>query len=561
MAMVPSPSPSPAPAFHHNPLLDNATHIRLLEVVDINHSEEINVKCKLTAWPVDSAPSYHAISYTWGDPDLTTTIIVNDQQMKVRQNCEYVLKQAHWHGGSSRYYWIDAICIDQGNLEEKGSQVVMMGGIYRKAAHVLACVGRHADDSDFLYGTLAAHEKTWVSISTAVVEFTEWWEDERVTLMIQRMRRALGPPNIRRLLRAMGALARRPYFSRLWILQELYHGSAVSFLCGGDHIPCSLLLRLFRLRHCWSFWFPYSLDDCFGPEGKSGPGSLCLSNTDMILLVARQSPIGSKTLVTLSRNAARLLCEDPRDKVYGIVSMVDWASFDVDPIIPDYTKTAFVVAMDFLQKLAEFQMRSTPGFDGNLLHTGMIMVRNLALTAESDGLCGAIKARQEPLLLGKEEQLPPIGSNGPSVRVKQEYCWGGQISQQDIDDSFQALFRSDPTGGDDSKVLLPRHTQPDDWLLRVDRHLGLVAREGLQGKYSIIGKAIIDTDKYPWHGDKPFHIFIDVEDVVVLFGVRPENEDFASQSDTWRREYVDTRVCRAPESSYAILDDELPGIQ
>ncbi|ROW01127.1 hypothetical protein VSDG_02830 [Cytospora chrysosperma] len=400
--MASSPTPQYSSEFRHDPLPDSATHIRLLEVLDTSHhpkddedddkddDDHASVRCRLTAWPVDSAPPYHAISYTWGDPDLAARVTVNGRRMEVRQNCEYVLRQARWHGGgggssgsASRYYWVDAICIDQGNLEEKGRQVAMMGGIYRRAAGVLACVGGHADDSDFLYEMLAAHESTWVSIATAVMEFTEWWEDDRVTLLIQRMRQALGAEGTRRLLRAMGAFSRRPYFSRLWILQELYHGSAVGFLCGRDNMPCALLLQLFRLRHCWSFWSPYSLDDCLGPEGDgAGPGRLCLSNADMLLLVARQSPIGSKTLVALSRSAARLRCEDPRDRVYGIVSMVDWASAGVAPIVPDYTRAAFGVALDFLRKLAEFQLRRAPGFDGDLLHAGLAMVRNLALTAE-----------------------------------------------------------------------------------------------------------------------------------------------------------------------------------
>lgn len=68
-------------------------------------------------------------------------------------NCEFVLRQAHWHG-QCRYYWVDAICIDQSNLDEKSKQVVIMANIYKRAAHVLAYVGDHADDSLFLCTTL-----------------------------------------------------------------------------------------------------------------------------------------------------------------------------------------------------------------------------------------------------------------------------------------------------------------------------------------------------------------------------------------------------------------------
>lgn len=79
--MAPSPSPQYSSEFRHDPLPDSATHIRLLEVLDTSHhpndddddddkddDDHASVRCRLTAWPVDSAPPYHAISYTWGDP-------------------------------------------------------------------------------------------------------------------------------------------------------------------------------------------------------------------------------------------------------------------------------------------------------------------------------------------------------------------------------------------------------------------------------------------------------------------------------------------------------------
>ncbi|KAH8194009.1 hypothetical protein TruAng_011824 [Truncatella angustata] len=114
-------------------------YIRLLEIKEIGFSDTTGISCELTLWPLDpkDRPKYHAISYTWGDPKFTTYLRINGKKFQVRQNCEYALRQAHSHGGS-RYYWLDAICIDQNDTTEKGHQVAMMGDIYRNAAHVLA---------------------------------------------------------------------------------------------------------------------------------------------------------------------------------------------------------------------------------------------------------------------------------------------------------------------------------------------------------------------------------------------------------------------------------------
>ncbi|KAF2826042.1 hypothetical protein CC86DRAFT_293750, partial [Ophiobolus disseminans] len=124
--------------FKHEPLRDSTTHIRLLEIIAGTLGE--TVTCQLTEWPIESAPSYYALSYTWGNPAATTYITVNKQAFSVRVNCEYALQQA-FASMACKYYWIDAVCIDQTSRQEKNHQVAMMGKLYRKAAHVFACVG------------------------------------------------------------------------------------------------------------------------------------------------------------------------------------------------------------------------------------------------------------------------------------------------------------------------------------------------------------------------------------------------------------------------------------
>ncbi|ROW18141.1 hypothetical protein VPNG_00172 [Cytospora leucostoma] len=133
-----------APTFSYEALPDAGSYIRLLAIVDYDEARPIPVHCELTTWPISEVPKYHAVSYTWGDPGHTTTILVNGQRMQVRQNCEYTLKQSTWYGGDfrRRFYWVDAICINQDSSEEKGPQVSLMGQIYVNAERVLACVGK-----------------------------------------------------------------------------------------------------------------------------------------------------------------------------------------------------------------------------------------------------------------------------------------------------------------------------------------------------------------------------------------------------------------------------------
>lgn len=114
--------------FRHSSLPDPSSCIRLLEVLDIvaddDNNTKFNIKCEISPWPVESCPPYIAISYTWGNPALLTFITINGRQMQVRHNCEYVLRQAwSYSGGDRLYIWVDAICIDQKNIEEKSDQI------------------------------------------------------------------------------------------------------------------------------------------------------------------------------------------------------------------------------------------------------------------------------------------------------------------------------------------------------------------------------------------------------------------------------------------------------
>lgn len=92
-------------------------------------------------------PKFEALSYEWGDPDKPRhEIIVNGQPFKVWENLFYALKYIRPvplrdNHVNSRILWIDAICINQDDIDERNHQVGMMGDIYRKADKVPVWLG------------------------------------------------------------------------------------------------------------------------------------------------------------------------------------------------------------------------------------------------------------------------------------------------------------------------------------------------------------------------------------------------------------------------------------
>lgn len=138
--------------FKHSPLPNPDLYIRLVELEASDTADGV-IKCNLTTWLSSETPAYQAISYTWGDADSNTHIIINGDKFRVRVNCDYALRQARWHGGS-QYFWIDSICINQTDVPERNRQVARMDRVFRNAVNVLACVGPHSDNSEILMSFL-----------------------------------------------------------------------------------------------------------------------------------------------------------------------------------------------------------------------------------------------------------------------------------------------------------------------------------------------------------------------------------------------------------------------
>lgn len=119
-------------------LPDPTTHIRLLNIKRGQLAD--GIICSLSSFSLLEAPLYAAISYTWGESVLTHTITVDGSPVSIRENCHSALWQVRelkrWTHQRSAYIWIDSICINQDDLPEKGSQVQLMGRIFKQAYRV-----------------------------------------------------------------------------------------------------------------------------------------------------------------------------------------------------------------------------------------------------------------------------------------------------------------------------------------------------------------------------------------------------------------------------------------
>jgi len=137
--------------------LDATIHeIRLLRLHPSNDDE--CVSCSLTRTSLQTgngdAQSFNALSYAWGDPNIKTRIRIDGFDAMVTTNLESALRRLRTYRPQvvqDLPLWVDALCINQQDLEERNQQVSMMGNIFRAAERVLVWLGESDDMSDLAF--------------------------------------------------------------------------------------------------------------------------------------------------------------------------------------------------------------------------------------------------------------------------------------------------------------------------------------------------------------------------------------------------------------------------
>jgi hypothetical protein len=152
--------------FVHEPLSNPQREIRLVQVEPPDKDQDDSeIYCTISAHQFkpyaykDPPPvPYIAISYIWGDTSKKRGIWINKKRLNIGHNSWLAIWQARLHCPQQPLrLWIDVLSIDQANDNEKSVQVSLMGDIFKAAKCVLASVGVHGGDSEFLVQEVLAH--------------------------------------------------------------------------------------------------------------------------------------------------------------------------------------------------------------------------------------------------------------------------------------------------------------------------------------------------------------------------------------------------------------------
>lgn len=137
------PSSQPPPLYS---LLDSqAAQIRILDLLPGRWDEPLSGVLRVVS--LNANPTYEAISYTWGlSTEHNTISISKTHDVPITDNLFRALKRLRQQLGKRRL-WIDALCIDQKNKQERAQQVSMMGAVYKQAKAVLLWLGEYPNPS------------------------------------------------------------------------------------------------------------------------------------------------------------------------------------------------------------------------------------------------------------------------------------------------------------------------------------------------------------------------------------------------------------------------------
>ncbi|KAG5818079.1 hypothetical protein H9Q74_010235 [Fusarium xylarioides] len=318
------------------------TQIRLLHLLPAKNDDN-PIECRLQVVAFEENPVYEALSYCWGDNSKLQGIKCNNEAFQVTESLFCALQHLR-NEHTERILWIDAICINQEDLEERQAQVKLMKHIYTKSERVVIWLGPDpaSDGVNHLCEMLqtipnlpgpqlSKRERTFFEMN--VFDADRWHQDEDTVsskVPDQIKKDFVIPQEAKK-----GAIAvlTRPWWSRTWTVQEMVLAPSAIIMCGHLAAPASDVRRACAdvLMHAVSDAFDTGDDDdllSFGDLFDDPNGTLYMARMRTHPSVSAKMELGK-----LLRFLRWLKAKDPRDKVYGSLGIAA-STFG---IVPDYT--------------------------------------------------------------------------------------------------------------------------------------------------------------------------------------------------------------------------------
>lgn len=267
--------------------LESPSTIRLLKILPDLVNDRI--ACTLQHVDTDEFPetTYSALSYCFGDPTHTRTVYLGDagddpalpvrlHELGLHENLWGFLDQMHHQmkqtGEAAFFLWTDFLCLDQLNEEELSEQVSRMGKIYSSATRTISWLGRPQRPSSA--GTPSSGTATGtgsVDLKEAQMDWIAKWVADKQELIDRYDLRSLTwldndtsglaklgisnvssfRPLVGRAFISMANILGLPYWTRVWIVQEVALAKRVDLMFGSKIVDSAQFVLLYKAYSCY----------------------------------------------------------------------------------------------------------------------------------------------------------------------------------------------------------------------------------------------------------------------------------------------------------------------
>jgi hypothetical protein len=306
---------------------------------------------------VDNPPPYLAVSYVWGDSRPKRRLPGGFPLTK--SVCE-ILSHISAEYERPLHVWIDALCIDQENLEEKRVQIPLMRDIFRKAIQIIAWVPDRPR-GNFFAGT-RRHD-----LFTAADRITSYAKEKykREGFNMLKVKPEVrgcqcSRDQGRELLFTYGRLFDQMWFQRIWVFQEVVCGSCIVIICKIGTEAREILwddLYLFLVDNNL-----LQLDDDFGTGNQVyGSANVCSMAGRRYLqqLHGHESALTTPLQTLLIEASWAFEATDPRDKIYALLGLSNDFQFqDLKPAYAESLESLFTEVATLLLASEKSKARS-----------------------------------------------------------------------------------------------------------------------------------------------------------------------------------------------------------
>ncbi|KAI4236728.1 MAG: hypothetical protein L6R40_006072 [Gallowayella cf. fulva] len=331
-----------------------AATFKLLRILPPTLSPNKAITCDLlTEVPLETAPEYEALSYTWGtttqDQPVNLRTISSQSPSAPAPKTEIVYVTKHLYAAFlrlqlpslPRLLWIDQLCIDQSNVVERNAQVKLMVDIYRRAERTVVWLG----DASILDQDKDAIIDAADRMNFRPVEREYSTPEDQIILKQLIGFRTHGKPYDlgQRRRRVLAELLNRSWFTRAWVFQEVVVAKKGIVFCGPLEMDMDVFINLLD-----------GVCDLDLQEVGEAASIMHSSRGYKPMFAIRETRFESRNglssskksqwLSTLWQAMGNLNATNPRDKVYAFLAFAD--SRAESRISPSYEKSVESVYTD-----------------------------------------------------------------------------------------------------------------------------------------------------------------------------------------------------------------------